>query len=126
MEDKKKELNISHMLKLSYALWEENKDKWAPMNPSYGKNFILYMIEEIGEVISIIKKKGEQEIMDNENIRSLFIEELADVMMYFSDILNRYHITAEEFTETYIEKYRKNMKRNYIEEYETIYTEKTN
>lgn len=35
------------------------------MKPEYAKSFILYMIEEIGESIAIIKKKGEAEIMDN-------------------------------------------------------------
>ncbi len=118
----KNKLNIEDMLTLSKDLWEENKDKWAPMEAEYGKNFILYIIEEIGEVISIIKKKGEVEIMENNQVRAMFVEELADVMMYFSDVLNRYDISGEEFTKAYIKKYERNMKRNYVEEYQKIYS----
>lgn len=122
MKMSKNKLNIEDMLTLSKDLWEENKDKWAPMEAEYGKNFILYMIEEIGEVISIIKKKGEEEIMENNQVRAMFVEELADVMMYFSDVLNRYDISGEEFTKAYIKKYERNMKRNYVEEYQKIYS----
>ncbi len=104
MKMSKNKLNIEDMLTLSKDLWEENKDKWAPMEAEYGKNFILYMIEEIGEVISIIKKKGEEEIMENNQVRAMFVEELVDVMMYFSDVLNRYDISGEEFTKAYIKK----------------------
>ncbi len=118
----KNKLNIEDMLTLSKDLWEENKDKWAPMEPAYGKNFILYMIEEIGEAISIIKKKGEEEIMKNDQVRAMFVEELADIMMYFSDVLNRYEISGEEFTKAYIKKHEKNMGRNYVEEYQKIYS----
>lgn len=117
-------LTIEDMLTLSKDLWEENKDNWAPMEAEYGKNFILYMIEEIGEVISIIKKKGEEEIMENNQVRSMFVEELTDVMMYFSDVLNRYEISGEEFTKAYIKKYEKNMNRNYVEEYQKTYSKK--
>ena len=53
------DLSISRMMQLQQALFEQNKDKWSPMEPEYGKDFILYMVEEIGEVIAILKKKGE-------------------------------------------------------------------
>lgn len=53
MDRDTEDLRISEMLKFSKALWEKNKDNWSPMEPKYGKSFILYMIEEIGEVISI-------------------------------------------------------------------------
>lgn len=111
------------MLHYSRALWEQNQEKWAPMEATYGKNFILYMIEEIGEAISIIKKKGEHEIMDNELVRKHFIEELADVMMYYADVLNRFHITPEEFSQVYINKVQQNMKRDYQKEYKKIYSD---
>jgi hypothetical protein len=52
-----KDLKVSEMIDLSYKLWEKNKETWSPMEPEYGKDFILYMIEEVGEVIAIIKKK---------------------------------------------------------------------
>jgi NTP pyrophosphatase (non-canonical NTP hydrolase) len=108
-----KDLKISEMIELSYKLWEKNKEKWSPMEPKYGKDFILYMIEEVGEVIEIIKKKSEEEIMNDDLIRERFIEELGDVLMYFIDVLNRFDISAEEFSEIYIEKYRANLGRDF-------------
>jgi RimJ/RimL family protein N-acetyltransferase/NTP pyrophosphatase (non-canonical NTP hydrolase) len=111
-------LNISEMLELSYRLWEKHKHIWSPMEPEYGKDFILYMIEEIGESIAIIKKKGEAKIMDDLEVRARFVEELGDVLMYYMDVLNRFNISAEEFSAAYIKKFENNMERNYKEQYE--------
>ncbi|MFZ5354858.1 MAG: MazG nucleotide pyrophosphohydrolase domain-containing protein [Bacillota bacterium] len=115
-----KDLRVSDLLNMSYTLWEQHKHSWSPMEPEYGRNFILYMIEEIGETIAIIKKKGEEEIMNNPIVRERFIEELGDVLMYFTDVLNRFHITAEEFSNAYKDKYEANLKRNYEKQYEEI------
>lgn len=117
MMEENKDISLSKMLEMSKRLWEKNKESWSPMEPQYGKNFILYMIEEIGEVIQIIKKKGEEEIMQSPNVREKFIEELCDVMMYYSDVLNRFKITPFEFAEKYYEKFNKNMKRDYENQY---------
>lgn len=115
-----KDLRISDLLNMSYALWEEHKDSWSPMKPEYGRNFILYMIEEIGETIAIIKKKGENEIMNNPTIRERFVEELGDVLMYFSDVLNRFNISPAEFSSIYANKFESNLKRDYKKQYEDI------
>ena len=96
--------------------YELNKEKWNDMEPKYAKNHILYMIEEIGECISIIKKKKIENVMSDEKIRSRFIEELSDVLMYYIEVLNRLDISAEEFSTIYLEKYNRNLKRNYEEE----------
>jgi len=120
MYNDKKDLKISEILDLSYKLWDKNKDSWAPMEPKYGRSFILYMIEEIGESIAIIKKKGEESIMNNADVREHFVEELGDTLMYFMDILNRFHISSEEFSSTYIKKFEKNMGRDYEAQYENI------
>lgn len=114
------DLTISKMLELSYSLWEKHKETWSPMKSEYGKTFILYMIEEIGEAIAIIKKKGEEKIMDDPEVRARFIEELGDVLMYYMDVLNRFDISAEEFTNAYIKKFQNNMSRNYKEQYENF------
>ncbi|MGH4125067.1 MAG: MazG nucleotide pyrophosphohydrolase domain-containing protein [Clostridium sp.] len=111
------DLNISEMLKLSQELWEKHNDTWSPMEPQYGKDFILYMIEEIGEVIAIIKKKGEDDIMDDVAVRERFVEELGDVMMYYMDVLNRFKISADEFSSIYLKKFETNMKRDYKNQY---------
>lgn len=114
------DLNVSEMLKLSMDLWEKHKDEWAPMEPEKGKNFILYMIEEIGEVIAIIKKKGEDEIMNTPAVREHFVEELSDVMMYYMDTLNRFKVSPEEFSKAYVKKFEYNMKRNYTKQYKEM------
>jgi len=120
MKEENKDLKISEMIEMSYKLWEKNKATWSPMEPEYGRSFILYMIEEIGEAIAIIKKKGEDEIMSNLQVRKHFVEELGDVLMYYMDILNRFHITPEELSKTYIEKFEKNMNRDYEKQYNEL------
>jgi 8-oxo-dGTP diphosphatase len=113
------DLCISQMLGLSYKLWEKHKDTWSPMEPEYGRNFILYMIEEIGEAIAIIKKKGEEQIMHTPEVRERFIEELGDVLMYYMEVLNRFNISAEEFSRIYLKKFESNMNKDYQKQYET-------
>lgn len=120
MSEEKYDLKVSEMLDMSYKLWENNKDTWAPMEPEYARSFILYMIEEVGESIAIIKKKGEAEIMNNSDVREHFVEEMGDVIMYFMDVLNRFHISPQEFSKIYVEKFQTNMKRNYEEQYKNI------
>lgn len=118
MDNEKADLKISEMLQMSYKLWDLHKDTWAPMDPQYGRTFILYMIEEIGEAVAIIKKKGEDNIMENSEVREHFIEELGDTLMYFMDVLNRFHISSEEFSNVYTEKFETNMRRDYKKQYE--------
>lgn len=113
------DLKISEMLEMSYELWDKHRDTWSPMKPKYARSFILYMIEEIGESIAIIKKKGEAEIMSNPDVREHFVEELGDVLMYFMDVLNRFNISSEEFSRAYMKKYQRNMNRDYEEQYKT-------
>lgn len=110
------DLKISELKEMQLKLYELNKEKWNDMEPQFAKNHILYMIEEIGECISIIKKKKIDSVMNDEHIRNRFIEELSDVLMYYIEVLNRLNISAEEFSKVYLEKYNTNLKRNYEEE----------
>jgi len=106
-------ISIDEMLNMSHDLFEMNKHDWSPMEPEHARTFILYMIEEIGETISIVKKKGEDQIMNTPEVRERFIEEMCDVMMYYSDVLNRFSITPEEYSSVYRKKFEKNISRNY-------------
>lgn len=114
------DIKISEMMEMQMKLWELNKDSWSPMEAKYGRNFLLWMIEEMGEAISIIKKKGDDEIMNNLEVRSAFVEEMSDVLMYYNDTLLRYNITPNEISTAYIQKHNKNMKRNFKQEYKNI------
>lgn len=115
------DFSISQMLTMQKELYALHQGKWSPMEPEYGKDFVLYMVEEIGEVIAIIKKKGSPAIAENPEVRAAFLNEMADVLMYYHDILLRYHVTAEELSEAYLKKHNRNMKRDYQGEYKELY-----
>ena len=70
-----KDLKISELKEMQFKLYELNKENWHDMEPQYAKDHILYMVEEIGECVSIIKKKKIDSIMNDEKIRNRFKEE---------------------------------------------------
>lgn len=112
------DLSISRMMQMQQALFEPHKDKWLPMEPEYGKDFILFMIEEIGEAIAVIKKKGSSAIMEDEEVRDAFLAEMADVLMYYHDVLLRYRVTPKEISEAFVKKHDFDLRRDYTKEYE--------
>ena len=103
--------SISEMQEMQRALQEKYKDKWEPICAQIGQNKLLWMIGEIGEVIDIVKKNGGDTASTDENLRKELVEEMADVLMYFNDVMLCYGITEEELKNAYIEKFEKNMKR---------------
>ena len=120
-----KNLSIEEMKQMQLELYEVNKEKWNDMEPNAAKNHILFMVEELGECISIIKKKGIDGIMKNPDVRARFIEEMTDVQNYYVEVLNRLNISAEEYSQAYIEKHNSNMKRNYEKDNKEKYNKKT-
>jgi hypothetical protein len=50
-------------------------------------------------------------LLQDGDLRKHLVEELADVLMYYNDILLCYGISAEELKQSYISKFEKNMKR---------------
>ncbi len=117
------DLSISALMQLQKELYEHHKDRWNPREPEFGRDHILYMIEEIGEVIAILKKKGNGEVVENEAVRTAFLEEMADVLMYYVDVLLCYHVTAEEISEAFQKKAQRNMGRDYAGEYARKYSD---
>ena len=115
------DLSISQMMQLQQELFERHKDTWSPMDPQYGKDFILYMIEEVGECIAILKKKGHAAVMEDPAVRAAFLSEMADVLMYYHDILLRFGVTPEEISQAYADKHSYDMQRNYEREYKEQY-----
>ena len=105
------DFSINEMLEMQKALQEKYKDKWETISPEIGKNKLLWMIGEIGEVIDIIKKHGGEAACQDAQLRENLIEELADVLMYYNDVLLCYGISAEELKHSYSCKFEKNMKR---------------
>lgn len=106
-----KEFTITEMQQMQKALQEKYKDKWEPICAEIGQNKLLWMLGEIGEVIDIVKKNGGRKASEDENIRKDLVEEMADVLMYFNDVMLCYGITEDELKEAYISKFQRNMKR---------------
>ena len=107
MED----FSINEMLEMQRKLQENYKGTWEPINAETGKNKLLWMIGEVGEVIDIVKKNGDHRAIEEAGLRNDLVEERADVLMYYNDILLCYGITAEELKLAYTQKFEKNMTR---------------
>ena len=105
------DFGINEMLEMQRALQEKYKDIWEGISPEVGKNKLLWMIGEIGEVIDIIKKQGGETACKDAELREQLVEELADVLMYYNDVLLCYGISAEELKQSYAHKFEKNMER---------------
>ncbi|MDE5562478.1 MAG: MazG-like family protein [Clostridiales bacterium] len=99
------------MQDMQKRLQEKYKDKWESVSPENGKNKLLWLMIELGEVADIIKKRGHDAIMTDTQTREHFTEELADVLMYFNDIMLCYNISINELKNIYIEKQQKNLTR---------------
>ena len=105
---------IGELLELQHRLAVE-KGWIADRVPEKGHMSLLWSIDELGEVIAILKKKGAAAVMENESVRAHFTEEIADVFMYLFDMMECYGITAEEFSEAYLAKFRRNLGRDWRE-----------
>lgn len=105
------DFTVNEMLELQRKLQEEYKDRWKPICPELGNEKLLFMIGEIGEVIDIVKKNGGQRAAGDAQLRTHLVEELADVLMYYSEVLLCYGITADELKCAYTEKIERNMTR---------------
>ena len=75
------ELTINEMLEMQRKLQEKYKGHWEPVCPETGRNKLLWMVGEIGEVSDIIKKCGDEAICTDPAVRAHFVEEMADVLM---------------------------------------------
>lgn len=105
------DFSIEQMQEMQRMLQDQYKEKWEPVSPEAGKHKMLWMLGEVGEVIDLIKKHGEAEVCADKNLREDLVEELADVLMYYNDVLLCYGISAEELKSVYIKKFEKNMTR---------------
>lgn len=105
------DFSMNEMQDMQKQLQEKYKDKWAPISVERGKDQLLWMIGEIGEVIDIIKKNGGQRAVTDPGLRQDLVEEMADVLMYYNDVMLCYGITPEELGDTYRQKFERNMKR---------------
>lgn len=105
------EFTINEMLEMQRILQDKYKDKWEAICPENGKNKLLWMIGEIGEVIDIVKKNGGTKASTDEKLRKDLVEEMADVLMFYNDVMLCYGITSDELKDVYKQKFETNMKR---------------
>ena len=107
------DLKLSEIMAMQKELQDKHKGKWTPLTPEYGRSCLLWMVEELGEVVAVVKKSDEKLIMTDEKIRSALAEEFVDILMFMNDALMCYGITSSEFSEAYIRKHTKNMCRDW-------------
>ena len=105
------DFSINEMQEMQKALQDKYRDKWEPICAEIGQNKLLWMIGEIGEVIDIVKKSGDTKACTDTELRKDLVEELADVLMYYNDVLLCYDISAEELKQEYKKKFERNMTR---------------
>lgn len=105
------DFTIKDMLTMQRTLQEKYKDKWETICSEAGKHKLLWLLGEVGEVIDIIKKNGDQKAVEDLDLRQHLVEEMADVLMYYNDVLLCYGISEQELKEAYIAKFEKNMTR---------------
>ena len=105
------DFTVGEILEMQRTLQDQYKHKWEPVEPKTGKNKLLWMVGEIGEVIDIVKKHGGQKASSDPELRARLVEEMADVLMYYGDTMLCFNITEEELKNAYTEKFRRNMKR---------------
>ena len=105
------EFTVNEMQEMQRILQDKYKDKWEAIGPDTGKNKLLWMIGEIGEVIDIVKKHGGHRACADEATRKALVEEMAEVLMYYNDVMLCYGITPEELKQAYQKKFERNMTR---------------
>ena len=110
-------LSINELIEMQNKLQNRMKDKWLPITPENGHFSLLWMYEELGEVVAIIKKRGNDAIMSDEPVRSAFVEELTDVLMYYVDLMACFNVSSNEISGAFIAKHEKNMHRDFITEH---------
>ncbi len=96
---------MQERLQARYAGW------WEPVDAEHGRNKMLWMLAEMGEAIQVVKRGSSPELMMPGEKRSELVEELADVLMYFNDILLCYDISPDEFERVYRAKHERNLSR---------------
>ena len=117
------DLKLSEIMAMQKELQDKHKGEWTPLTPEYGRSCLLWMVEELGEVVAIVKKCDEKNIMADNKIRMTLAEEFVDVLMFMNDALMCYGITAKEFSDAFLRKHAKNMERDWNQT-DSEYTER--
>ena len=104
-------LDWAEMQKIQLQLREKYREQWGDLSPEEGRSQLLWMMIEAGEVADVIKKQGDNAIMNDPAARAHFVEELCDVIMFFNEVMLCYSVSPQELETAYREKHEKNMNR---------------
>lgn len=104
-------LDLNEMQQLQRVLQAKYAGWWDPIGPEIGRNKLLWMLAEAGEAIQVIKRHGDQGIMQDAQARSAFVEEMCDVLMFFNDVCLCYDVRPEELEAAYRAKHQRNLTR---------------
>ena len=105
------DFSVNEMLDMQKRLQDKYRDKWETLSPQAGKHKLLWMIGEIGEVIDLVKRHGDIKASHDVELRKDLVEEMADVLMYYNDVMLCYGISADELKQAYTAKFERNMTR---------------
>ena len=84
------------------------RDKIPEIIKNDGKTPIIEILSN-EDYLKELDKKLNEEVVEYQADKS--IEEMADVLMYYNDVMLCYGITADELKQAYSRKFEKNMKR---------------
>ena len=113
------DFKISELMAMQDELQARMKGKWLEITPENGHYSLLWMYEEMGEIVAALKKRGNRAVMDSPAVRSAFLEEMSDVLMYYIDLAACFGVSAGELSEAYAAKHATDMRRDYITEHGT-------
>ncbi len=119
MED----MRMSELMERQRQLNEKHRGEWAPLEPDNGRNSLLWLVEELGETVSVVKKKGEEAIMTDPTVRAHFCEEMSDILMFWADTLLCFGVTPEEISEACEKKQLRNLRRDWASEEAARFTQ---
>lgn len=104
-------LTIREMLARQAALQEKYREKWGGLAPEVSIQQMLWAYGELAEAADLLKKKGTGAVNADPALRSHFMEEIGDAIMYLMDALLCFDMSPEEFSRIYREKCEKNLGR---------------
>lgn len=119
-ERQKKDIAFAEMFALQKALHDAHPD-WGGLPPEIAQDKLLWAFEEMGEIVAIFKKKGYRDILEPGSVRSCFLEEVCDVLMYLNDMMLALGVEPEEVGGAYRGKFRYNLKRDWASQNEALF-----
>lgn len=115
------DLNFTQMLDMQKKLLAAHPH-WTPHTPEFAKDSLLWAFEEMGEIVAILKKKGGQAVAEDPAVRACFLDEVSDVLMYLTDMLDCVGATPAEIATAYRDKHNYNLDRNWKEQNALLYS----